>query len=74
MKLAAKAFEIEQNSEIAIIAAKATSSENKISETISWLKAAKLFGGVDLQKLLNNEAFDGIRDSEEIKNFLIDNQ
>jgi stage IV sporulation protein FB len=74
IKLAPKAFEIEQNSNIAVIAAKANSSFKKISETICWLKAAKLFGEVDLQKIFDNEAFDGVRDSEEIKNFLTNNQ
>ena len=70
IKLAGFAFELEKNSEIAIIAAKALSYESKIQEAISWLGTAKVFGEINLHKISDSKAFDNIRDSKEFQNFL----
>ncbi len=72
--LAGQAFEIEQDSEIAIIAAKATGYEKKIAEAIGWLTTAKLFGAADISEVTDNKAFDQIRDSEEFQKFVMKNK
>lgn len=73
IKLAGQIFEIERSSEIAIMAAKAMSNEKKITETIAWLTAAKVFGEVDLPEVASSKAFDEIRDSAEFQKFLTKN-
>ncbi len=74
ISLAGATFEIERDSEIAIIAAKATGYEKKISEAIAWLTTAKVFGEVDISKVTDNKAFDEIRNSEEFQKFLMKNK
>lgn len=74
IKLAGQVFEMERSSEIAIMAAKAMSNEKKITETIAWLTAAKVFGEVNLLEVTDNKAFDEIRDSSEFQKFLAKNK
>ncbi len=70
---AGEIFELERKSEIAIIAAKAMGYEKKISETIAWLMAAKVFGEVNIPEVAASAAFDQIRDSEEFQKFISKN-
>jgi len=73
ISLAHPTFDVQRDSKTAIIAAIATSYEKKISEAIGWLRRAKIFGEVDILKITEDKAFDGIRSSEEFKKFLIEN-
>ncbi|MCH9620821.1 MAG: hypothetical protein S4CHLAM20_02250 [Chlamydiia bacterium] len=74
MKHASTLFEQAKQSEIAIIAAKTMGFEKKISQSIAWLSAAKVFGTVDIHEVANSKAFDEIRDTEEFQKFLMKNQ
>ncbi|MCH9811512.1 site-2 protease family protein [bacterium] len=73
IKLSGKIFELERTSEIAIIAAKAMSQEEKAKESVAWLTAAKVFGEADLKEILGNAAFDKIRESKEFQKFITKN-
>jgi stage IV sporulation protein FB len=73
ISLAHPTFDVQRDSKTAIIAAIATSYEKKASEAIEWLTRAKIFGEVDILKVIEDKAFDQIRSSEEFKKFLIDN-
>lgn len=70
---AGEIFELERKSEIAIIAAKAMGYQKKISETIAWLMAAKVFEEINIPEIVSSTAFDEIRDSEEFQKFISKN-
>ncbi len=65
--LSGDCFSEKQTAEVALRAAASHAREHDIKSAVEWLKTAKTFGGINLSKVVDDEAFDSIRNEDEFK-------
>ena len=68
--LSGECFSERQTVDVALRAAASHAHRNDPKSAAEWLKTAKTFGGVDLEKATKDPAYDAIRSSKEFKNIV----